>query len=235
MIFRNILFYIGLIPITVFFAVIGTLSFFLPFSIRYFIITRWSHFFIAWAKLTCGLNYNVQNQENIPKQTCIVFSNHQSMWETIFMQVLFPNQAWVLKKELLKIPFFGWGLGLLKPIAINRKNINSIKQLIEQGKKCLEENRWVIIFPEGTRVAPGVKHRYSRSGAALAEATHYPVLCVAHNAGLFWPRGFRIRKSGTVQVVIGPLIESKDKTAMEIQELSEQWIRERVRANCPPP
>jgi 1-acyl-sn-glycerol-3-phosphate acyltransferase len=235
MIFRNFLFYLGLVPVTVFFALLSPITFFLPFHLRYFIITRWSCFFIAWAKWTCDLNYNVQNQENIPKQTCIVFSNHQSMWETIFMQVLFPNQAWVLKKELLQMPFFGWGLSLLKPIAIDRKNINSVKQLIEQGKQCLQENRWVIIFPEGTRVFPGVEHRYSRSGAALAEATRYPVLCVAHNAGLFWPKGFWIKKSGTVQVVIGFLIDSKDKTTAEIQKLTEQWMRERVAANCFPP
>jgi len=228
MIFRNFLFYLGLIPVTIFFAILSPMIFFLPFHIRYFIITRWSYFFIAWAKLTCGLDYSLQHKENIPTQNCIIFCNHQSMWETIFMQVLFPNQAWVLKKELLKIPFFGWGLALLKPIAIDRKNINSVKQLIEQGKSCLQANRRVIIFPEGTRVAPGIKHRYSRSGAALAEATQYPVLCVVHNAGLFWPKGFWIKQPGTIQVVIGPLIESKGKTATEINELAEEWMREKV-------
>jgi 1-acyl-sn-glycerol-3-phosphate acyltransferase len=226
MIFRNFLFYLGLIPATIFFALLGTIAFILPFRLRYFIITRWSYFFIAWAKLTCSLKYTVQNPENIPKQNCIVFCNHQSMWETIFMQVLFPHQAWVLKKELLKIPFFGWGLALLKPIAIDRKNINSVKQLIEQGQQRLKDNRMVIIFPEGTRVAPGVIKRYSRSGAALAEATGYPVLCMAHNAGLFWPRGFWIKKPGTIQVVIGPVIDSKGKTATEINALAEQWMRE---------
>ncbi len=225
MIFRNILFYLGLVPTTVFFAILGNGLFFLPFKARYYLITRWSYFFIFWAKISCNLTFVVQNPENIPKQNAIVFCNHQSMWETIFMQVLLPEQAWVLKKELLKIPFFGWGLALLEPIAINRTSLHSIKELIEQGKALLQKNRWVIIFPEGTRVAPNSYHRYSRSGAALAEATGYPVLLIAHNAGVFWPRGFWIKKSGTIQVVIGPTLDPKGKTPTEINANAEQWIR----------
>ncbi len=225
---RNILFYLGLIPVTIFFAILGTCCFFLPFKVRYYLITRWSHFFIFWAKVTCGLKYQVANIEKLPKQNAIVFSNHQSMWETIFMQVLLPEQAWILKKELLRIPFFGWGLAMLQPIAINRQDFNSVKALIKQGKKLLEKGRWVIIFPEGTRVAPNVIHRYSRSGAALAEATGYPIVPIAHNAGLLWPRGFWIKKSGTIQMVIGPTIDPKDKSATEINTIAESWIRSKM-------
>lgn len=148
------------------------------------------------------------------------------MWETIFMQVLLPEQSWVLKKELLHIPVFGWGLALLNPIAINRKNIHSVKELIQQGTKRLKNGRWIIIFPEGTRVAPKVHHRYSRSGAALARASGYAVVPIAHNAGLFWPRGFFIKKPGTIQIVIGPVIPSVGKTTTEINLLAEQWIRQ---------
>lgn len=225
MIIRNIIFYLGLIPVTIFFALAGSLFFFMPYKVRYRIVTTWSHFFIFWAKIAGGLNYTVIGREHIPKQNAIVFSNHQSMWETIFMQVLLPYQAWVLKKELLRIPFFGWGLALIEPISINRKQFNSIKELIRQGKNCLQKGRWVIIFPEGTRVAPGVDHRYTRSGAALAEETGFPVLPIAHNAGNFWPRGFLIKKTGTIQVSIGPLINTQGKDTSEINSLAEQWIK----------
>lgn len=225
MIFRNFLFYLGLIPVTIFFAILGNLFFFLPFKLRYYLITRWSHFFIFWAKTTCGINYTIEGKQNIPKQNAIIFSNHQSMWETIFFQVLFPEQCWVLKKELLYIPFFGWGLALLDPIAINRQHFNSVKALIQQGKERLEKGRWVIIFPEGTRVAPNEIHRYSRSGAALAEATGYPILPMAHNAGIYWPRGFLIKQPGTIRIVIGQLIEAKGKTATALNAEAEDWIR----------
>lgn len=228
MLIRNILFYLGLIPATLLFTILGTAMFFFPFKIRYYLITRWSHFFIFWAKTTCGLQYSVEGLDNLPKTPAIVFSNHQSMWETIFMQVLLPPQTWVLKKELFYIPIFGWGLALLEPIAINRKDFNSVKELIRQGKQRLEKNRWVIIFPEGTRVAPTIKHRYSRSGAALAEATGFPVVPIAHNAGLFWPRGFFIKKSGTIRLIIGPIIDPKGKTATDINALAEEWIRKKA-------
>jgi 1-acyl-sn-glycerol-3-phosphate acyltransferase len=228
MIIRNFLFYLGLIPATILFTTLGSLLFFLPFSARYYLITRWSHFFIFWAKITCNLQYSVEGLQNIPSQNAIVLCNHQSMWETIFMQILLPPQSWVLKKELFYIPIFGWGLALLQPIAIQRKHFNSVKALIEQGKQRLAAGRWIIIFPEGTRVAPGVDHRYSRSGAALAEASGYPVLPIAHNAGHYWPRGFFIRKSGCIRVAIGPLINSTGKTASELNTLAEQWIKQKT-------
>lgn len=225
MLFRNLIFYLGIIPVTIFLTLSGLLLFFLPLSCRYWIITRWSHFFIFWAKVTCGLNYTVKGQKHLPTGNAIVLSNHQSAWETIFLQVLLPPQTWVLKKELLYIPVFGWGLALIKPIAINRKKSNSIHELIRQGKEQLKSGRWVILFPEGTRVKPGKDHRYSKSGAALAKESGYPIVPIAHNAGLFWPKGFLIKKPGTIQVVIGPLIKSKDKTLTELHEISTQWIK----------
>ena len=230
-IIRNFFFYLGLVPATILFTVLGLTFFFLPFQPRYYIITLWSHFFIFWAKVTCGLRYKVHGLEHLKPlpPAALVFSNHQSMWETIFFQVLFPPQSWILKKELLSIPVFGWGLALLEPVAIDRKHFHSVKALITQGKKRLEANRWVIIFPEGTRVAPNAHRKYSRSGAALAEATQYPIIPVAHNAGKFWPRGFFVKRSGTIQVFIGPLIDTKGKTSTEINEEVETWIRAKVK------
>lgn len=222
---RNILFYAGIVPVTVILTFSGWLLFFMPFSVRYWIISRWSHFFIFWVGLTCGLKYKVTGKAHIPKENAIVFCNHESMWETIFFQVLLPPQSWILKKELLRIPVFGWGLALIEPIAIDRRQSHSIKTLLKQGKKRLDQGRWVIIFPEGTRVPHGETKAFTRSGASLAHSSQYPVLPVVHNAGLFWPKGFFIRKSGTIQVIIGPLIETRDKSAAEINELAENWMR----------
>ncbi len=230
MIFRNMLFYLGIIPVTAILTLSGWTLFFTPHSVRYWIITRWSHFFIFWAEVTCGLHFHVKGLENIPKQSVIVFSNHQSTWETVFFQVLLPTQTWILKKELLYIPVFGWGLALIEPIAIKRdQSSQAIKSLIRQGKEKLQLGRFVIIFPEATRVAPGEERRFTRSGAALAHACHAPILPIAHNAGLFWPRGFFVKRPGTVDVVIGPLIQTEGKSTTEINEEAEAWIKNEVR------
>lgn len=225
MFIKNILFYLGLIPITVVLTLLGWLLFFMPLKTRYWIITRWSHFFIFWAKITCGLNYKVEGLENLPKQTAIVFSNHQSAWETIFFQVLLPPQTWILKKSLLYIPVFGWGLSLIEPIAIQRQGANAREKLITQGVEKLKQNRWVIIFPEGTRVAVGENKRFAKGGASLAQASGYPIVPIRHNAGEFWPKGFFIKKSGIIQVRIGPLIQTQDKSINEINQEAEHWIK----------
>ena len=224
MMIRNVLFYLAVIPATFFFTLAGSLLFWAPFKVRYRVITAWSHYFIFCAKILGGLRYRVEGLENLPSTHAIVLSNHQSMWETIFMQVLLPPQTWVLKKELFYIPLFGWGLALLEPIAIHRKQFNSAKELMTQGIERLKKGRWVVIFPEGTRVAPNTVGRFSRSAAALAEASQVPVVPIVHNAGAFWPRGFAIKRSGTIVVKIGPMIDSKGKTAIEINDLARDWI-----------
>ncbi len=225
MFIRNILFYLGLIPVTIALTLVGCLLFFMPLKTRYWIITRWSHFFIFWAKLTCGLDYQVEGLENLPKQTAIVFSNHQSAWETIFFQVLLPPQTWILKKSLLYIPVFGWGLSLIEPIAIQRQGANAREKLISKGVESLKHNRWVIIFPEGTRVPVGENKRFAKGGAALAQASGYPIVPIRHNAGEFWPKGFFIKKPGVIQVNIGPLIQTQNKSITEINTEAENWIK----------
>jgi 1-acyl-sn-glycerol-3-phosphate acyltransferase len=225
MIFRNFLFYLGIMPTAFLVSILALLFFYLPYRFRYPLITSWSHFFIFWAKVTCGLKYKVTGRENIPSENAIVVANHQSTWETIFFQVLLPPQCWVLKKELLYIPCFGWGLAMLEPIAIKRAELNSIKTLLKEGIKRLRAGRWIVVFPEGTRVAVGESQRFSRTAAALAHASKKPVLPIAHNAGEFWPRGMMIQKPGTIQVAIGPVIDPKGKSATEINDLAEQWIK----------
>jgi 1-acyl-sn-glycerol-3-phosphate acyltransferase len=190
-------------------------------------MTRWGRFAIWWLEKTCQLSYQVQGLENIPSGAAIVLSKHQSAWETIAFQKIFPVQVWLLKRELLWFPIFGWGLATMQPIAINRKSLRkSMQQITEQGKQRLAQGLWVVIFPEGTRVAPGEKKRYGVGGAMLAAESGYPVVPVALNSGEFWPPKGIIKRSGTIKVVIGPVIESTGKTYKEINALAEKWIEE---------
>lgn len=222
---RALLYQVVIVVFTLFFAPLCLLTFPFPFETRYNFIRRWAQFNLWWLKKTCGLDYQVSGKENIPSTNAIIFCKHQSVWETLALQNIFPPQVWLLKRELLWIPFFGWGLALLEPIAIDRKSRReAMRQLLEQGKKRLEDGRWVIIFPEGTRVAPGQKKAYQKGGAILAEKTGYPVVPVAHNAGEFWPRRSFIKRPGTIQLVIGPPIETKGKTYQEINREAEAWI-----------
>jgi 1-acyl-sn-glycerol-3-phosphate acyltransferase len=145
-------------------------------------------------------------------------------------QEIFPPQTWVLKRELMWIPFFGWALALLHPIAIDRgSGRKAIEQVVAQGRDRLRSGIWVVVFPEGTRVAPGTRRRHGIGGAVLAAETGYPVVPVAHNAGSFWPRRSFFKRPGTVRVVIGPVIEAQGKTAEEIRDLAEKWIENKMR------
>lgn len=220
-------FYVGIIPATILIATSGWICAPLPASWCYKIITSWSHFFIWWAKVTCGLQYNVIGREKLPTAPFVVLCNHQSMWETIFMQVLLPPQSWVLKRELLWIPFFGWGLALIKPIAVYRDRLADIKFILKQGVKRITAGRCVVFYPEGTRVQIGTTRRYSRTGAALAIAAKVPVVPIAHNAGNFWPRGPWIKKSGIITISIGQaILTSDDQDTSTITRRAEEWINE---------
>ena len=193
------------------------------------IIGYWAHFIIWWLKLTCGLSHSIEGGENIPDQPCIILSKHQSAWETIAFQTIFPPQAWVLKRELLWIPFFGWGLAMTQPIAIDRgEGLKALDSVIKQGMDRLQQGRFVVIFPEGTRMAPGERGRYNPGGAMLAVKAQTAVLPVAHNAGKFWPRHGFIKNPGVIKVVIGPLISVADKRPKQVNEESKRWIENAV-------
>lgn len=197
----------------------------LPFRVRYGIATQWARVSLRWLSVTCKLDYRVSGEENIPETTCIVFSKHQSTWETLALQKLFPPQVWVLKRELLWLPLFGWGLATMKPIAINRgAGRKAVEQLVAQGTERLKEGLWVVVFPEGTRIAPGRRGRYRIGGAVLAERSRHPVIPVAHNAGEFWPRRGFIKLPGTIDVVIGKPITTDGKDAATILKEAETWI-----------
>lgn len=223
----SVLFNLGYALSALVFGTISPLTFPFPFHLRYTFISQWARFNLWWLKLTCGLTYEIEGRENIPNEPAIVFCKHQSAWETLALQQIFPPQIWLLKRELLWIPFFGWGLAMLDPIAIDRNaGRRALRQLVEQGMQRLRTGRWVVIFPEGTRLAPGAHRRFLPGGAKLAQESGCPVVPVAHNAGCFWPRKSFLKRSGVIRVVVGPIIPSAGKSTSEINQLAENWINE---------
>ncbi len=181
----------------------------------------------------CRLDYEVSGLEHLPAAGgYLVMSKHQSTWETMSLRALLPpEQTWVLKRELMRIPVFGWALAAAEPIAIDRgAGRTAVRQVIEQGKAALDKGRVVVIFPEGTRVAPGQRGKYGMGGALLAEHSGgYPVVPVAHNAGVFWARRGILKYPGTIRMVIGAPIQTKGKTARQIHDEVEEWIESRMR------
>lgn len=222
---RSVLFsllFVSSIPV---FAVLTLLCFPFSFRVRYAVATRWARLNLWWLARSCKVHYRVIGAENIPQESSIIFSKHQSTWETLALQEIFPPQVWVVKRELLWLPFFGWGLAMLGSIAIDRKaGRKAIGQLVSQGRKRLNDGRWVVVFPEGTRIAPGKKGRYRIGGAVLAEQTGHPIVPVAHNAGEFWPKRGFIKQPGEIQVMIGPAIPTQGRAATDILKDAENWI-----------
>ena len=226
-ILRSLLFFVIYAVSAILFSIPSLLTYPLPFEQRYRFIKQWARFNIWSLKLCCNLRFEVKGQENIPQGPAVCLVKHQSAWETLALQMVFPAQVWLLKRELLWIPFFGWGLAMLEPIAIDRKaGRQAIKQLISQGTDRQQRGRWVVIFPEGTRVKPGERKPYQLGGAKLAERSKYPVIPVAHNAGYFWGKQSFTKKPGVITMSIGPVIETQGKKAAEINQLAESWIEE---------
>lgn len=215
-----------MIVLTIFFSLLGIIIYPLPANIHYQIMRQYAVLNINILKYLCGVSYKVEGLENIPKSTSIIFSNHQSTWETMALQAFFPAHSFIVKRELLWLPFFGWGLASMRPVAINRgTGRKAISQLLSKGKNLLDSGRWLAIFPEGTRVSPGQHKRYKIGGALLAAESGYQVVPVAHNAGEFWPKRGFVKKSGIIKLVIGPTIKSEGRKAEEILAEAESWIR----------
>jgi len=224
---RSALYNLIMVGSVLIYAPLSLLSFPFPPLARYRFISLWGQFMTWLAGSLCGLRYHVEGREHLPKRTAIILAKHQSTWETFAFQGLFPPQVWVLKHELLWVPLFGWALKLLDPIAIDRgSGRKAVQQIIDQGRQRLESGRWVVVFPEGTRVAPGHQRRFGIGGSVLAAETGHPVVPVAHDAGHYWPRRGFIKKPGTIRVVIGPAIDSRGKTADQINAEAEAWMKE---------
>ncbi|HUW28560.1 MAG TPA: lysophospholipid acyltransferase family protein [Sulfuriferula sp.] len=222
---RSVLFAVLQTVLTVIFSLIALLTF--PFSarIRYRTITLWNRIVVWLAEVVCGIRYRVIGLENLPGTPTVVMAKHQSAWETIALPVLLPPMAMVIKRELLWVPFFGWGMAMLSPIAINRaEGRAALKQIVEQGRARMSEGFGVMIFPEGTRMAPGEIGRYGIGGAWLASHVNALVVPVAHNAGELWPKNSFLKHPGLITLSIGPAI---DATGMKPDALNEQvkaWI-----------
>jgi len=221
--FRSLLFTTYMMASACLFGAVMGLGFWLPYRTQFAIARAWARILLWVLDRLCGLNYVVEGRERIPPGNHIVMSNHTSAWETVAQFLIFPPQVWVLKRELLWIPFVGWGLKLLRPIAINRgEGHRAVNQVVEQGKSRLADGLWIIIFPEGTRVVAGETRKFGVGGALLAIAAGKSVVPLAHNAGAFWARRGFLKKPGTIRVVIGAPIESAGKNPRVLnQEVKE--------------
>ena len=227
--FRSLLFNILMLVSAPVYSALMLPTVVLPFAIRSPLISGWARMQMFLLKHLCRLDYRVEGREHLPAGAAIILAKHQSAWETIAFQQIFPPQTWVLKRELMWIPLFGWALALTRPIAIDRgAGRKAVEQVIVQGRDRLQSGIWVVVFPEGTRVAPRTRKRYAMGGAALAAETGFPVVPVAHNAGSFWLRRGFLKKPGTVRVVIGPTIDPRGKKAEEVIKQAEEWIESKM-------
>lgn len=203
----------------------------LPLRFRYRITNLWILGMLKLCQEICHIDYQVEGWSNVKKiKNGIIMCKHQSAWETFYLQSHFNQVAMITKKELLFFPFFGWALALLSPIAINRtKTKSAMHELVSQGQRCLEAGRWVVVFPEGTRIPYGQVGKYKIGGARLSVATGYPIIPVAHNAGRYWPRRTFLKTPGTIRLVFGPPIYPEGRSTEEILELTQAWIENKIK------
>lgn len=222
---RGLAFRAGLVVTVVIWAVLSIPSFPLPLRWRYWWITRWCHIVSFMLRTVGGIRLEVNGLDNLPSEPGVMLAKHQSAWETLNLLPFFYPQSWVLKRELLRIPVFGWGLARLDPIAIDRSaGRKALRQVIQQGRQRLEQGQWVVIFPEGTRMEPGQRGRYQQGGALLACQAEVDVTPVAHNAGEHWPRRGARLIPGTITVEIGPVIPTAGRTPAAVNHDVETWI-----------
>jgi len=225
---RSAIFSLGQGVTLVFFSVVGFGLLPFGYELRYRFMSKWAVFIIWWAKVICGIHYKVKGLENIDKsRPGIVLARHESAWETFFTQTLFPRQAFVLKRELLKIPFFGWGMRLLHPIAIDRgAGRQALNQLLTEGQQRLQAGIWVVIFPEGTRMPYGTLGKINVGGPMLVAKTKVPTYLIAHDAGKCWPKNSFIKRPGTIEVTISPPLEPDQLGVKAVTQAAEAWFLE---------
>jgi 1-acyl-sn-glycerol-3-phosphate acyltransferase len=201
---------------------------FLPFRGRFALARVWGRVILAVLRVTCRLDYRVEGAEHLPAGNHVVLMKHSSSWETAAQAVLLPPQVWVLKRELTWIPFVGWGIRQLHAIAVDRSRSGpgAVRSVVEQGKRRLAEGAWVVVFPEGTRMAPGQTRKYGASGAMLAAAAGKLIVPVAHDSGYYWPRRGLLKQPGTIRVVIGPPINAAGRDPRAVNAQAQAWIEE---------
>lgn len=227
---RSGAFVVGKVLITVVYGLILIFVWPLPKLTRHRVIITWCWLVVQWLRITCGVRYQILGADHIVRDGARVYlSKHQSAWETFMLQcILFPA-ATILKKELIRIPIFGWGLACLQPIAIDRSNPrDALKKVKEGGLKRLANGVNLLLFPEGTRTAPGERGKYARSGADIAVAAGVDVIPIAVNAGHCWPPRTFLKVPGLITVDFGPPITTHNKTSKQVIDEVEAWIEQRM-------
>lgn len=227
MLFIRSLFYniFGFATITIG-AILVLLTFWAPQRFHWWVCSNWCRLAVWGARFFCGIKVDIKGRENIPDKPCVIMLKHTSTFETFWHVTLFPQTAWVVKREMMWIPIIGWAISLaLDPIAINRSSGGpAVKQVIRQGKEKFARGVWVSIFPEGTRMPPGETRKYGISGAALAHEAQVMILPVAHNAGDLWRRRSFTKHPGTIKVRIGELIDPAEHVPRESNRIAQEWI-----------
>ncbi len=225
LILRSLLFFLGQVITAPIFTLIAFLALPLNPVTRNNLISGWARSMVWWLRITCNIRHEVTGLENIPSSPSIILAKHQSAWETLAFQAIFPAQVYLLKRELLWIPIFGWGLAMSSPIAIDRSaGREALKKLVAHGKDRLAKGLWVVIFPEGTRKAPGERGKYNIGGAWLATHTQTQVVPVAHNAGEYWPKNGFIKRPGVIKLHISKPIQTANLKADALNSQVENWI-----------
>ena len=232
---RSLLFALIMTAVTIPWAVLCIICMPLPYTARYYISSRWNVFIVWLARVICGIRYTVRGMDNLPDTPAILLCKHQSAWETIFLLGAMPRPLiFVLKKELLFVPFFGWALALLRMIPIDRsKARDAFAQVVVHGRQRLADGQWVIMFPEGTRTPVGSQGKYKGGGARLAVETGTVVVPIAVNSGECWPKNSFIKKPGLITVSIGPTMPSAGTNAADLMQQVENWIESEMRVISP--
>ena len=231
---RSILFLLVSIPITTVYGILVPSGGLFGVRVASALAQSYTRVMLKWVEWSLGIRYDIEGWENVPAGPVVLMAKHQSAWETLFMEAKFPAQCWIVKKELLWLPFVGWGLMAIKCIAIDRSSGHSARdQIVEQGAARLKDGLWVTIFPEGTRVAPGKVGRYGIGGALLATRPGTPILPMAHNAGEYWGRYAFKKHAGRVRVIIGPPIQTEGRDVLTVNNEVQAWIEARMREISP--
>ncbi|UJF23822.1 1-acyl-sn-glycerol-3-phosphate acyltransferase [Suttonella sp. R2A3] len=227
---RTILFKIAFVLSIMLWATLIIFMIVLPFRWRHRLATGWGDTVIWLARWICGIRWQIHGREHVPQEAGVMVVNHQSTWETVFTPTMIRDQVWVLKKELMYVPFFGWGMALLRPIAIDRsKKKAAMEQVIDQGRQRIGMGFWVVMFPEGTRAKAGEPKPYKHGATRLAVNLGTHILPIVHNAGQFWPKKGRMHP-GTVQVIIGEPIPTVGEDIVALSDRIEAWSHETMQA-----
>lgn len=227
---RSLLFMLVMLVTVVPYAVLTLLWSPLRLSWRYRLSVGWPRAMVYACRWLCGIDWTLKGWDKLPEGPAIIMPKHQSTWETFFLISHMPREiVFVHKRELLWVPFFGWGLGLLDMIRIDRsKGADAFEQVVEQGSRKLGEGRWILVFPEGTRVAPGQAGRYKTGGARLALRTGAPIVPVALNSGYCWPKSSWIKRPGCITISVGEPMALENRSADELTRAVEDWIEAEV-------